>query len=92
MIAAEYERGFIMYIMKDLDRSEAQLNQLLSAYEDETRALLYPIRYKILAEKVLLSIEKRRSEKGLFKKKDSTPVGSDSSYDQDEGDEGEDNL
>ncbi len=56
-IAAEYERAFIYYKMKDLSYSKNLFLQILDKYESSPFSAQYPERYRILSEKVLEKID-----------------------------------
>lgn len=59
VIAAEYERALIYYKMKDYNYSQTLFTQVLDKYENSPFAVLYPERYKILSNKILLQIDKK---------------------------------
>jgi len=58
-IAAEYERALIYYKSKDYEYSKALFNQVLNKYENSPFAVMYPERYKILSEKILVQIDEK---------------------------------
>ena len=58
-IAAEYERALIYYKTKDYKYSRTLFMQVLDKYENSPFAVLYPERYKILSEKILLQIDEK---------------------------------
>lgn len=59
-IAAEYERAFLFYKMKDYDQAELYFDAILQKYESDPYAYLYPKAYKVLSEKVVAAIEENR--------------------------------
>lgn len=56
-IAAEYERALIYYKTKDYEYSQSLFKQILDKYESSPFAMMYPERYKILSEKILVLID-----------------------------------
>ena len=56
-IAAEYERALLHSKLGEEELAVAELKEILNKYENSTYVILYPPRYKILAEKVLASLE-----------------------------------
>ena len=58
-IAAEYERAFINYKMKNYKEASAQYNEILRKYEESPYAMLYPPRFKELCNIGLKNIEKK---------------------------------
>lgn len=58
-IAAEYERALIYYKTKDYAYSKALFDQILDKYETSPFAMMYPERYKILSEKILVQIDEK---------------------------------
>ena len=62
-IAAEYEKALIYYKTKDYDYSKALFEQVLDRYENSPFAIMFPERYKILSEKILLQIDEKLNPK-----------------------------
>jgi len=62
-IAAEYEKALIYYKTKDYEYSKALFEQVLERYESSPFAIMFPERYKILSEKILLQIEDKLNPK-----------------------------
>ncbi|MDC7221233.1 MAG: hypothetical protein PQJ59_14950 [Spirochaetales bacterium] len=60
-IAAEYERAFIHYKMKDYELSRTYFNAILEKYNNSPYAYLYPEAYKVLTEKVLIELDKKEA-------------------------------
>ena len=62
-IAAEYERALIYYKTKDFEYSKALFGQILDKYENSPFAVMYPERYKVLSEKLLVLIDEELNPK-----------------------------
>ena len=62
-IAAEYERAFIYYKTKDFEYSKVLFNQILYKYKNSPFAIMYPDRYRILSEKILILIDEKTDGK-----------------------------
>lgn len=70
-IAAEYERALIYYKKREYEYSETLFNQVLDKFENSPFAMMYPERYKILSEKLLVQIDEKLNPQ---KKEKSEPV------------------
>lgn len=62
VIAAEYERAILHKKLGVEDLAIQELKRVLESYETSSYVILYPPRYKILAEKVLAELEGRPLE------------------------------
>ena len=62
VIAAEYERAILHKKMGAEDLAIQGLKRVLEQYESSTYVILFPPRYKVLAEKVLANLEGRPAE------------------------------
>ena len=58
-IAAEYERAFINYKLKNYKEATEQYNEILRKYEESPYAMLYPPRFEELCHIGLKNIEKK---------------------------------
>ena len=62
VIAAEYESAILQKKLGAEDLAIAGLQKVLEKYETSTYVIMYPPRYKVLAEKVLADLEGRPLE------------------------------
>jgi len=62
VIAAEYERAILHKKLGAEDLAIQELKKVLYKYENSSYVILYPPRYKVLAEKVLAKLEGRPME------------------------------
>lgn len=62
VIAAEYERAILHKKLGAEDLAIQGLKKVLESYETSSYVILYPPRYKVLAEKVLAQLEGRPIE------------------------------
>lgn len=62
VIAAEYERAILHKKLGAEDLAIQGLRKVLDSYETSSYVILYPPRYKVLAEKVLAGLEGRPEE------------------------------
>ncbi|MDC7235486.1 MAG: hypothetical protein PQJ58_19815 [Spirochaetales bacterium] len=62
VIAAEYERAILHKKLGAEDLAVQGLKKVLDNYENSSYVILYPPRYKVLAEKVLAELEGRPAE------------------------------
>lgn len=62
VIAAEYERAILHKKLGAEDLAIHGLKKILNSYETSSYVILYPPRYKVLAEKVLADLEGRPLE------------------------------
>lgn len=62
VIAAEYERAILYKKLGAEDLAIQGLKKILDSYETSSYVILYPTRYKVLAEKVLAQLEGRPVE------------------------------
>ncbi len=61
VIAAEYERAFIHYKMRNYEMAKIGFQEIIRKYDESPYAMLYHPRFRFLAEKSLENMEKTKT-------------------------------